>query len=194
MNQMVFKQGLEKSILSEILAWSQHSLEKPNAFFNNLPACPFAKKAWKEGKVAVLFKHEKNYQTVYSTISQFDTVFDLVIVVDLAYEKNSDLFHEYLEKLNEAISAGMFIDKDIWVMGFHPDDEEAEYLDTEDFEQVVNNDYAMIFIQRLSKIYDSSTNLKALGYYEEYDKEYDIETIFDQRTKLYRRLTDGYET
>ena len=45
MNQMVFKQGLEKSILSEILAWSQHSLEKPNAFFNNLPACPFAKKA-----------------------------------------------------------------------------------------------------------------------------------------------------
>ena len=148
----------------------------------------------KEGKVAVLFKHEKNYQIVYSTISQFDTVFDLVIVVDLAYEKNSDLFHEYLEKLNEAISAGMFIDKDIWVMGFHPDDEEAEYLDTEDFEQVVGNDYAMIFIQRLSKIYDSSTNLKALGYYKEYDKEYDIETIFDQRTKLYRRLIDGYET
>ena len=31
--------------------------------------------------------------------------------------------------MNVAISDGMFIDKDIWVMGFHPDDEASGYVE-----------------------------------------------------------------
>lgn len=194
MSALAFKHGLEKDIYQEILAWSEHTLQKPNPYFNNLAACPYAKKAWSEGRVAVLFKYEKNFQTIYSTISQFDDAFDLVIVVDLAYRKNADDFHNYLEQLNEAISAGFFVDRDMWLMGFHPNDDENDYLDETTFEQLVSDEYAMIFIQRLSKVYKSSQQLKALGYYEEYAKDYDVETIFAQREKLYRRLTDGDET
>lgn len=194
MNALAFKYGLEKDIYQEILAWSEHTLQKPNPYFNNLPACPYAKKAWAEGRVAVLFKSEDNYQTVYSTISQFDDAFDLVIVVDLAYKKDPEEFHDYLEQMNEVISRGIFIDRDVWLMGFHPHDDENDYLDEATFEQLVSDEYAMIFIQRLSKVYKSSQQLKALGYYEEYAKDYDVETIFAQRETLYRRLINGDET
>jgi hypothetical protein len=194
MTALAFKYGLEKDIYQEILAWSEHTLQKPNPYFNNLPACPYAKKAWSEGRVAVLFKSEESYQTVYSTISQFDDVFDLVIVVDLAYKKDPEEFHDYLEQMNEVISRGIFIDRDVWLMGFHPYDDENDYLDEATFEQLVSDEYAMIFIQRLSKVYKSSQQLKALGYYEEYAKDYDVNTIFAQRETLYRRLIDGDET
>ena len=194
MNALAFKYGLEKDIYQEILAWSEHTLQKPNPYFNNLPACPYAKKAWSEGRVAVLFKSEDSYQTVYSTVSQFDDAFDLVIVVDLAYKKDPEEFHDYLEQMNEVISRGIFIDRDVWLMGFHPHDDENDYLDETTFEQLVSDEYAMIFIQRLSKVYKSSQQLKALGYYEEYAKDYDVETIFAQRETLYRRLIDGDET
>ena len=194
MNALALKYGLEKDIYQEILAWSEHTLQKPNPYFNNLPACPYAKKAWSEGRVAVLFKSEDNYQTVYSTVSQFEDAFDLVIVVDLAYKKDPEEFHDYLEQMNEVISRGIFIDRDVWLMGFHPHDDENDYLDEATFEQLVSDEYAMIFIQRLSKVYKSSQQLKALGYYEEYAKDYDVETIFAQRETLYRRLIDGDET
>ena len=194
MNALALKYGLEKDIYQEILAWSEHTLQKPNPYFNNLPACPYAKKAWSEGRVAVLFKSEDSYQTVYSTVSQFEDAFDLVIVVDLAYKKDPEEFHDYLEQMNEVISRGIFIDRDVWLMGFHPHDDENDYLDEATFEQLVSDEYAMIFIQRLSKVYKSSQQLKALGYYEEYAKDYDVETIFAQRETLYRRLIDGDET
>ncbi len=194
MNALSLKYGLEKDIYQEILAWSEHTLQKPNPYFNNLPACPYAKKAWSEGRVAVLFKSENNYQAIYSTVSQFDDTFDLVIVVDMAYKKDPEEFHNYLEQMNEAISRGIFIDRDVWLMGFHPHDDENDYLDEATFEQLVSDEYAMIFIQRLSKVYKSSQQLKALGYYEEYAKDYDVEAIFAQREKLYRRLINGDET
>jgi hypothetical protein len=194
MTALALKYGLEKDIYQEILAWSEHTLQKPNPYFNNLPACPYAKKAWSEGRVAVLFKSENNYQTIYSTVSQFDDAFDLVIVVDMAYKKDPEEFHDYLEQMNEAISRGIFIDRDVWLMGFHPHDDENDYLDEATFEQLVSDEYAMIFIQRLSKVYKSSQQLKALGYYEEYAKDYDVETIFAQRETLYRRLINGDET
>ena len=194
MNALALKYGLEKDIYQEILAWSEHTLQKPNPYFNNLPACPYAKKAWSEGRVAVLFKSEDNYQAIYSTVSQFEDTFDLVIVVDMAYKKDPEEFHNYLEQMNEAISRGIFIDRAVWLMGFHPHDDENDYLDEATFEQLVSDEYAMIFIQRLSKVYKSSQQLKALGYYEEYAKDYDVETIFAQRETLYRRLIDGDET
>ncbi len=78
MNALAFKYGLEKDICSEIMAWSQHTLQKPNPFFNNMTPCPYAKKAWIDGKVAIIFKYEDNSQTIYRTISQFDDALELV--------------------------------------------------------------------------------------------------------------------
>jgi len=194
MEQFVFQSDLEKSICREIYSWCEHTLAKPSAFFNNLPACPYALKSFLDQKVAIIFKYDDNFQCVYSAVSQFEGKFDLILVVDLKYNKDPEAFHAYLDQINQAISDGTFIQRDVWLMGFHPDDDEAEYLESEGFEPLVQEEYGLIFIQRLSKVMKASENLKRLGYYQGYGKDYDVDEIFATREDLYRRLKNGDES
>ena len=39
------------SIEADLRDWSQTVLEVPNESLNGLPACPYAKEAWKQNKV-----------------------------------------------------------------------------------------------------------------------------------------------
>jgi len=184
----------EKEICDEIAAWSAHTLQKPNPFYNNLPPCPYAQKAWTDNKVAILFKYEDSYQSLYSTISQWEDTFDLVIIVDMNFQADPDEFHEYLEGLNEVISRGFFINRDIWLMGFHPQDEPNDFIDDNSFMQLVEDEYAMIFVQPLSTVQEAADKLVEKGYYDRYLEEYDAAHIFQKRTNLYRRLKSGNET
>lgn len=185
---------IEKSIMDEITQWSDKVLSVPNPHFNGLPACPYAKQAWLDSKVAVIFKYEKNYQSLYNTLAQFDDNFDIAILVDLSQHMEADVFHEYLDDLNTVISNGMFIDRDLWVMGFHPDDDESEFVEDVSFEPLVDVEYAMIFVQRLSKLQEAADKLDKKGYYDTYGDEYDAKNIYARREQLYRRLKDGNET
>ena len=182
----------ERLICDEIRAWSAYALEKPNPFFNNLPACPYAKKAWAENRVAIIFKYGGN-QALYSTLDGFNDAFDVVILVDRNYSDDPDGFHDYLDQVNEAISAGIFGQRDLWVMGFHPEDDENEFVDDGTFEPQVDTSYAMIFVQRLSKVQEAADKLKQLGYYDQYLEEYDAAELFEKREQLYRRLKNGDE-
>ena len=193
MNVMNFYIGDEKQILEEIRAWSAFALEKPNPYFNNLPSCPYAKKAWLDGKVGVIFKYGGS-QSLYNTIVNFNDEFDLIILVDTFYKRDAQTFHEELERLNEAISEGMFNNADMWLMGFHPDDDSNDLIDEGDFEPHVNTPYAMTFVQRLTKVQEAAYNLKKLGYYDNYSQDYNVEAIFEQRETLYWRLKNGNES
>lgn len=188
MNNTRFYIDKESQICQEIMAWSDHTLHKPNPFYNGMPPCPYAQKAWEDNKVLILFKYDTNMQVLYSTISQWEDAFDLVIIVDMAFQKDPDVFHNYLEQLNEAISDGVFIDRDMWLMGFHPHDEPNDFIDDNSFMQIVEDEYAMIFVQRLSKVQESADKLAKKGYYDNYLEEYDAEQIFQNRELLYRRL------
>lgn len=183
----------ERLICDEIRAWSAYALEKPNPFFNNLPACPYAKKSWSENRVAIIFKYGGN-QALYSTLEGFTDAFDLVVIVDRNYADDSEGFHDYLEQVNEAISAGIFGQKDLWVMGFHPEDEANELVDDGTFVSPVETPYAMIFVQRLSKVQEAADKLKELGYYDQYLEEYDAAETFERRERIYRRLKNGDES
>jgi hypothetical protein len=185
---------VEKLVYSELLDWSSTVLEKSSPHFNNLPPCPYAKQAWLDGRVAVLYKYESNKQTLYSTISQFDDGFDVAIIIDFKYDEDPDLFHTYLDELNDVIAEGMFIDRDIWVMGFHPDDEESEFVEDIDFSPHVDAEYAMIFVQRLSKLQEAADKLDKKGYYDTYNGQYNAREIYEKRAEFYRRLKDGNET
>lgn len=188
MSNSRFYIGKEREICQEIMAWSDHTLQKPNPYYAGLPPCPFAQKAWEDEKVILLFKYDTNMQVLYSTISQWEETFDLAIIVDMAFQKDPDVFHDYLEMLNDAISDGVFIDRDIWLMGFHPHDDPNDFIDDSSFMQMVEDEYAMIFVQRLSKVQESADKLAKKGYYDNYLEEYNAEEIFQKRENLYRRL------
>ena len=48
--------SLEENIKNEIRLWSKEALEKPNENYNNMPACPFAKRAWADDRVVLYLK------------------------------------------------------------------------------------------------------------------------------------------
>jgi hypothetical protein len=189
--------ALEEQIIQEIKEWSAHALEKPSEYFAGMPPCPYAKRAWADNKVTISFKYDGHMQDLYSAISQFEDEFDLHIIVDLAFEEDPEEFQDYLYQINEAISDGLFIDKDIWLMGFHPHDEPNDLIDDQTFTPLVEVEYAMIFVQRLSKVQRAADKLKEKGYYDKYLDEYDAEHLFIQRRDLYERLmenSNGNET
>lgn len=194
MNLAFYSEPIEKAIVEEIRQWSAEVLEQPNPYFNNLPACPYARSAWMDNKVSILFKNEPSLQVLYTCISQFDDAFDLSIIVDLNPDEDSDAFHEYLDQLNDVISEGMFIDKDIWVMGFHPHDDPSDFVEEVVFEREIDTAYSMTFVQRLSKLQKAADKLHKKGYYHTYDNEYQASDIYEKRENLYRRLKNGDET
>ena len=163
MNLAFYNQPIEKAIVEEIMQWSADALEKPSPHFNNLPPCPYARSAWMDNKVSILFKYEPSYQVLYSCISRFDDVFDLAIIIDTNPDEDSDAFHEYLDQLNDVIANGMFIDKDIWLMGFHPADEPSDFVEEVVFDRDIDTAYSMIFVQRLSKLQEASDKLDKKG-------------------------------
>jgi hypothetical protein len=179
--------SLEQKICNEIKAWSKYALEIPNENYNNLPSCPYAKSAWKNNKVDFAFKTTNNYDIVYSLINNFNDTKELIIVIDLCFE-NNEMFHNNLTSLNELIHQNKFDQQDIWLMGFHPDDDVNELIDDGSFDEIVSEEYSLIFVQRLSKLQESANKLKKLGYYDNYYSMYNVEDIYEQREKYYRRL------
>jgi len=182
--------GLERKICDEIREWSQYALETPNEECGNLPVCAYANKAWGQETVGICFKYDPGYQSLYTLISSFEDKYEVIILVDLAYEEDPEKFHDYLVDLNEAISEQMFIDEDIWVMGFHPDDETNETIDDGTFEPIVQQEYAMIFVQRLKKLQESANKLQKLGYYKYYFGDNNTPHVFELRQHFYDKLTE----
>ena len=150
-----FEPKLEQGIVQEILQWSKDVLETNSSFFGGLSSCSYAKKALADHKVSIMFKYEPSFQVLYTSISQFDDNFELNIIVDINYEQDPESFHEHIHNLNKCIADGMFIDRDVWLIGFHPDDEPKDFVEQE---------YAMIFVQRLSKLQENTDKLAKRGY------------------------------
>jgi len=179
--------SLEDKICEEIRQWSKHALEIPNKNYNNLPSCPYAKTAWKNNKVGFALKTNNNYDIVYTLINKFHDSKDLIIVIDLCYEDN-EIFHNNLSNLNVLIHEKKFDQQDIWLMGFHPNDDINELIDDGSFDEIVSEEYSLIFVQRLSKLQESANKLKKLGYYDNYYNMYNVKEIYEQRENYYRRL------
>tara|TARA_R100000664_G_scaffold2976_1_gene6958 strand:+ start:8127 stop:8705 length:579 start_codon:yes stop_codon:yes gene_type:complete len=187
---------IEETIETEIRQWSKDFLEVVNPEFNNMPACPFAAKSWSEERVGFSYKNSSSYQGLTTIVSTWDDKYDLVVLVDLDYTKNHDSYYAFLDGMNEAIAQGVFIEKDIWLMAFHPDDEPNPLFNNEKTKEVnldydLNLDYAMVFVQRLSKLCESAKKLEKAGYYAEYEKQHGLGEMLEVRENYYRRLKNG---
>ena len=121
MNVLAFYAPNDREIVEEIRAWSAEVLEKESPYFNGLPPCPYAKKAWQDNRVAIIFKYGGN-RGLFDVLTKFNDALDLVIIVDRNPRQTSEEFHDYNDALNDAISRNIFGDRDLWVMGFHPDE------------------------------------------------------------------------
>ena len=84
---MTLQLDTEEKICEEIRAWSKHALEIANPSYNNLPSCPYAKKAWSDNKVGFAFKRDQDYKIIHAIIENYNDNKDLIIAIDLDYEQ-----------------------------------------------------------------------------------------------------------
>ena len=72
-------------------------------------------------------------------------------------------------------------------MGFHPDygaeDADLDFLYDNDWESSIEDEYAMMFIQSLSKVDDASLQLEKMGYYNVYPEEEYKALVLERRQR-----------
>jgi hypothetical protein len=174
-------------IEQDIRTWSAQVLEVPNPHLKGLPACPYARKAWKEDKVLVLETDDVGSLADQYCQSFNDHNKDLIIVATFNIPDIDD-FNEYIEEyLNVKYP-------ELHCMGFHPDygaeEAELDFLLENDWDSEVEENYCMIFIQDLKQVVEASDKLIPLGYYDVYPKD-EYEALVTQRK---RRYLNGNET
>lgn len=161
----VFNSKWKIRVVQELQRWSGTALSTPSAFFNGIPACPYAKQAWAESKVSVTFGNEEQ---VMSEVRDWDGIKDVVIVVAEGWPH--DQIEDWCDKANQEI-AGFDLTLMAFVPGAGPDTgQPAE--EAEDWTPLVDEEYAMVFIQVLSDLNAASELLEASGYYENCTPEF----------------------
>ena len=171
------------TIEEDIRSWSREVLEVPNPYLkNNLPACPYAKKAWIDNKVQVR-EVDRLLPSLYEAVREFHrNDYDLVILASFNLP-SSELLWEMTEILND-----VYADIDIHVMVFHPDyaaeDTGMDFLADHEWESGIEQDYCMAFIQSLKQVDEASRKLEKLGYYEVYPEDDYHNLVIERRRRL----------
>ena len=168
------------SIEEDLRSWSRNVLEIPNDTLGGLPACPYAKEAWKQNKVDVIETSNLGIETICQA-RKFDNTYDLVVVASYVFP-SPYAFTDFIEFLNST-----FTKDDLHIMGFHPDygaeDADLDFLYEHEWESAIEKEYAMMFIQSLSKVDDASRKLEKLGYYSVYPFEEYQTLVVDRRKR-----------
>ena len=178
-------------IAQDIRNWSLHVLEVPNANLNGLPACPYAKRAWIDNKVKVIETEDVYIEALSHVGLVLDKTYDLLVCASYQLPDAEDM-NRWVNKMNSAMASN-----NAYFMCFHPDygaeEADLDFLYDTDWESEVNDEYCMIFIQRLTDVDDKSRQLEKLGYYQAFNEE-DYESLVVQRRQLRERYHNGDET
>jgi hypothetical protein len=166
------------TIEEDLRSWSREVLEVPNRHLKGLPACPYARQAWKEDKVLVtetdnIFSASMTACTLFSEFNK-----DLVVIASYEVPDINHL-HGFVHGLNQCFP-------DLHCMEFHPDygaeDAELDFLTDNEWGSAVELPYCMIFVQGLREVVVASDKLKTLGYYDAYPPD-EYEALVAQRKR-----------
>ena len=147
----------------KIANWINNTLSKPNPIFNNLPACPYAKKAWNENKVEVFVYN--SWIDAYSKLISMDYDFDLKDVYVFAFPVDNITPEQLTNTLDKLTSTWQ---KDwIVVLEDHPDELEQVQGYKLNF-----GEQCLLLVQSRNKLNIARTNLEAKEYYKNWDPEY----------------------
>ena len=178
------------SIAEDLRDWSKNVLEVPNDHLQGLPACPYARKAWMEDKVCIIECEDVVPTAILNRLLVLDS-YDLVVVASYTLP-DIDIMQHTVEALNILCAK-----EDVYFMCFHPDfgaeDADLDFLYDTNWESKEEDDYCMIFVQRLSSVDDASKQLEQAGYYKHIPEE-EYQTLVLHRRALREQYQNGDET
>ena len=185
------KKHAEK-IKRDVIDWSKYVLEPMNKHLG-FPACPFAAKWRKDGKLRIEVRPDKSKYEKHLTSLLKDwnkKQHDILIFCDPYFDQYDELqFQEKIDFYNKTYNR-----RDVYFMGFHPNNpatvEEQEFLvnPTDDDSQYESDlGYSMMLIQKFKQLYDASCKLHKIGYYKKWPPEY-YDEVVKVRQEAYEKL------
>ena len=184
------KKHAEK-IKLDVINWSKFVLEPMNKHLG-FPACPFAAKWRKDGKLRIEVRPDKTKYEKHLTALLKDwnkKHHDILIFCDPYFDQyNEEQFQEKIDFYNKTYNK-----RDVYFMGFHPNNpansEDQEFLvdPTDDCKYETDLGYSMMLIQKFKQLYDASCKLHKIGYYKKWPAEY-YEEVVKTRQLEYERL------
>lgn len=151
--------GLDyEEVKENIGIWIEHFLSRNNPVFNNLPPCPFAKKAWTEDKVEVILcPQPKNLGREKNLLDHNKDV--LVYVLDRVIVQPY-MLTQIVENFNRE-------NPDLIALDDHPEQEEVV-----DGVRLNHGTYALALVQKRDKLNKFREILAKQGYYNNWDDNY----------------------
>lgn len=144
----------------DILLWITGFVEKPHPALNGWPPCPHARKARLDGQ----FDIRQGQIDPYTDLMKVEMEDFMVI----AYVYDRDLMSaERFNQQVEAVNRGFLLSRDIIALADHPDAPE-DVLGV----RMNQGDYAIVFVQPLSKLNMFARQIAAKGYYDKWPEEY----------------------
>jgi hypothetical protein len=185
------KKHAEK-IKRDVIDWSKNVLEPMNKHLG-FPACPFAAKWRKDGKLRIEVRPDKSKYEKHLTNLLKDwnkKQHDIIIFCDPYYDQyDEQQFQEKIDFYNKTYNR-----RDVYFMGFHPNNpatvEEQEFLvnPTDDQYQYESDlAYSMMLIQKFKQLYDASCKLHKIGYYKKWPPDY-YDEVVKVRQDTYEKL------
>ncbi len=157
---------------SDIYDWVIR-LSEPRSEFNNLPACPYAKKAMMENKVRVIeVKSGSDFTpTLQSVTSDWPENIEVVVIGC----DPSQVSPDYLTEITETANSTFLAERGYLALEDHPEvkEEVAGY--------VVNcGGWALLLLQASEKILTARAFLERRGYYKNWDENYYKDVVLDR--------------
>lgn len=157
---------------SDIYEWINDRLSMSYKIFNDMPACPFAKQALIDKKIRIIELNNKNefYSVLKNCITNWDEDIEVVILGCDPSTITADELSNITEDANNT-----FLKNDYLALEDHPD-----YLEFVGDFCVNEGNWALILLQKKSKINLARKILEKRGYYKNWSKDYYKEVVLNR--------------
>ena len=147
---------IESSSNQKIEDWILEFLSKPNSAFDNLPPCPYAKKAWLDGNVEV--KEFVSFAEMRKDLDKWNKEVIIYLFQYTTLPRCSEL-QILASKFNEEFPDFLFL-------------EETPEL-VEDVAGVIVNqgELCMLLVQKRKPLEEAREELKKTGYYDKWSED-----------------------
>ena len=151
----------------DIMTWITGFVEQPHPALAGWPPCPYARRARTENLFQLPPGTEPYWDLMHVDLDSLDVLAFVYDPVDFAAEEFEDLVHR--------ANLGFLLSRDLIALPDHPDS--PEIVNGVSMNQ---GKWAIVFVQRLTKLNAHARNLADRGYYQDWPDNY-LAVLFEGR-------------
>ena len=147
---------IESSSNQKIEDWILNFLSKPNSVFDNIPPCPYAKKAWLDGHVEV--KEFVSFAEMRKDIANWNKEVVIYLFQETMLPRCTEL-QILASKFNDEFPDFLFLE------------ETPDLVESVAGVLVNQGELCMMIVQKRKPLEDAREELKKTGYYDNWTEE-----------------------